>query len=152
MSFISCHSFSAAPFRDSVLTKLLMNALGGNSKTVMVSHACMAYCMYTVHVKCRQIPRLMGISRLCMTLWHSKNPQQWYTKCGTYTRCIYMYLCPGTAFLNLVIGASRPLTGSPMGLPTFFFFFFSPRFPSAAENGISGGQTQWRKTCIDLVF
>lgn len=26
------------PFRDSVLTKLLKNALGGNSKTVMVSH------------------------------------------------------------------------------------------------------------------
>ncbi len=40
-----------------------------------------------------------------------------------------------------VIGASRPLTGSPMGLPTFFFFF-SPRFPYAAENGISGGQIQ----------
>ncbi len=34
----------------------------------------------------------------------------------------------------------------------FFFFFFSPRFPSAAKYGILGGQTQWRRSCIDLVF
>ncbi len=52
-----------------------------------------------------------------------------------------------------IIGASRPLTGSPMDLPTFFFlvffFFFSP---SAAENGIPGGQTHGRKPWIDLIF
>ena len=29
--------FFTVPFRDSVLTKLLKNALGGNSKTIMVS-------------------------------------------------------------------------------------------------------------------
>ena len=29
--------YISVPFRDSVLTKLLKNALGGNSKTVMVS-------------------------------------------------------------------------------------------------------------------
>ncbi len=39
--------------------------------------------------------------------------------------------------LLFLFGASRPLTGSPLGLPTFFFSPFS-----AAENGISGGQTQ----------
>ena len=27
----------SVPYRDSVLTKLLMNALGGNSKTVMIA-------------------------------------------------------------------------------------------------------------------
>ena len=32
------HGKTAVPFRNSVLTKLLKNALGGNSKTVMVSH------------------------------------------------------------------------------------------------------------------
>ena len=31
--------FHVVPYRDSVLTKLLKNALGGNSKTVMVSKA-----------------------------------------------------------------------------------------------------------------
>ena len=31
--------FLTVPFRDSVLTKLLKNALGGNSKTIMVSSA-----------------------------------------------------------------------------------------------------------------
>ena len=31
------------PFRDSVLTKLLQNALGGNSKTVMVSSVKLKY-------------------------------------------------------------------------------------------------------------
>ncbi len=38
----------------------------------------------------------------------------------------------------VVIGASRPLTGSPMGLPTFFFFFLLPPpnmpFPEAKQN------------------
>jgi hypothetical protein len=29
--------FATVPFRDSVLTRLLMNALGGNSKTVMIA-------------------------------------------------------------------------------------------------------------------
>ena len=29
--------YISVPFRDSVLTKLLKNALGGNSKTIMVS-------------------------------------------------------------------------------------------------------------------
>ncbi len=37
-----------------------------------------------------------------------------------------------------VIGASRPLTGSPMGLPTFFFFLLLPppkmAFPEAKRN------------------
>ncbi len=55
--------------------------------------------------------------------------------------------------IAILIGASRPLTGSPMDLPTFFFFvcvlFFSP---SAAENGIPGGQTLGRKPWIDLIF
>ena len=31
-----CFPLSLVPFRDSVLTKLLKNALGGNSKTIMV--------------------------------------------------------------------------------------------------------------------
>lgn len=39
--FCTKHFFSV-PFRDSVLTKLLKNALGGNSKTIMVS--LIAYC------------------------------------------------------------------------------------------------------------
>ena len=37
---ISTHcfiSFHTVPFRDSTLTRLLKNALGGNSKTIMVS-------------------------------------------------------------------------------------------------------------------
>ncbi len=54
--------------------------------------------------------------------------------------------------ITLLIGASRPLTGSPMDLLTFFFvcvFFFSP---SAAKNGIPGGQTHGRKPWIDLIF
>lgn len=38
----SWHAFFVliVPFRDSVLTKLLKNALGGNSKTIMVSLCC----------------------------------------------------------------------------------------------------------------
>ena len=32
-----CFHFISVPYRDSVLTKLLKNALGGNSKTIMVS-------------------------------------------------------------------------------------------------------------------
>ncbi len=42
--------------------------------------------------------------------------------------------------------------GIPYGLADFFFvcvFFFSP---SAAENGIPGGQTHGRKPWIDLIF
>ena len=35
-NFFFLHS---VPFRDSVLTKLLKNALGGNSKTIMVSRS-----------------------------------------------------------------------------------------------------------------
>ncbi len=43
---------------------------------------------------------------------------------------------------NIFIGASRPLTGSPMDLPTFFLFvcFFCFFSPSAAENGIPGAK------------
>ncbi len=49
------------------------------------------------------------------------------------------------AFHYWVIGASRPLTGSPMGLPTFFSPPAPPPPPpppSATEYGIFGGQTQ----------
>lgn len=41
----------AVPFRDSVLTKLLQNALGGNSKTVMVSVFQPALLRFTNYVK-----------------------------------------------------------------------------------------------------
>ena len=48
-----------------------------------------------------------------------------------------------------IVGASRPMTGSPMDLLTFFLAFFSS---SAAESGIPGVQTQGRKSWIDLIF
>ncbi len=65
-------------------------------------------------------------------------------------RCILIYCSIGSGtshYISPVIGASRPLTGSPIDLPTFFFFS-----PSAAENGIPGGQTHGRKPWIDLIF
>ncbi len=48
--------------------------------------------------------------------------------CITLTYDIYLhmwYIFTEVVQINLgLIGASRHLTGSPMGLPTFFFFFF----------------------------
>ena len=40
------------PFRASVLTKLLQNALGGNSKTVMVRHG-----IFKTIVSSKDVPR-----------------------------------------------------------------------------------------------
>ncbi len=57
-------------------------------------------------------------------------------------KCNFIY-----KFHYTFIEASRPLTGSPMDLPTFFFFS-----PSVAENGIPGGQTHGCKPWIDLIF
>ena len=50
------------------------------------------------------------------------------------------------------IGASRPLTGSPMGLPTFFFFFFPGSGSSAASPQSSVGPHVVKKCRIGLIF
>ncbi len=64
------------------------------------------------------------------------------------TALIYIGALAPVAKIKPILWGIPSSDGIPYGLADFFFFFS----PSAAENGISGGQTHGRKPWIDLIF